>query len=114
MGHAIEVKNGITIHNFLRHHEDIETKCQSPGIRGYKIKNGTFFLATGDLVIKWSDSGCNKTVYRILNHTNIGNFTYVGTMKDLCHFKEITPSIKVCVEATDNDFRFQSGWLSQG
>lgn len=98
--------NGKVIHNFLDAEENFKTKYLDSGHRSFKLSTSRILLIK-DLILKWSEDGVNKTVWRLTKLSTSGEYPnkiYTGEMKDLVFHNQITREIAQQIRLVDDDF----------
>ena len=92
----------VWVHSFLDDKDGLTTsKTKVNGIRKFKV-NGSAHLMVPDYVLKWSDDGCNKTIYRVTQSDGVGN-NCRGTMRDLIAFGEVDEEAISAIKLLDLD-----------
>lgn len=90
------------VHSFLRKETSIEvTATKTVGVCSFKV-NDTTHIMVGDYIIKWSQSGGNKVIYRVVQSaTSVAGF--YGMIRDMVALDEVTDEAKEAILAGDPD-----------
>ncbi len=72
---------GYAIHNFLNKKHWCESTPTGEGTRSFKIRAAV--VLDGDIVVRWSDDGSHKTLWRVTSASSVDKFYSIGHMEDL-------------------------------
>lgn len=85
-------KSNVFAHSFLENKDDIKSfPAKEPGIKNYKVHNKTHIMVN-DLIIKWSEKGDKKSIFRVLSSEHLGTGD-CGRMEDLVFSGKITQDV---------------------
>lgn len=90
------------VHSFLKKDTCIKvTPTKTVGVCSFKVSDKTHVMV-GDYVIKWSESGGNKVIYRVVqSQTSVAGFS--GMIRDMVALDEVTEEAKSAIIMGDPD-----------
>lgn len=84
------IAHGFVIHSYLNKQHGCKTEPAEAGVRTFKIRcNG--LVSTGDYILRYSDDGSCKTVWRIISVSRVDQFHHTGRMEDIMFKREALP-----------------------
>jgi len=76
------IVHGYTIHNFLHKKHWCKVRCAGEdGIRSFRIRAS--IVMPEDIILKWSENGRYKTIWRVLSAYRVDKMYSMGRMEDV-------------------------------